>query len=191
MRDRVEFHDLELLIDELATTFEVTDILVEDRASGVQLIQEIQRKGKWSVAACQPVGDKAMRLRGQTPMMRAGFVYLPADAPWLDEYLRELTAFPNTRFADQVDSTSQFLAWVRETPSSFDSIMGFYRDSMDKDERKRQAKEEPTVRLLVPPGITQIRTLSGLDITVANDGIIAVCEDDAKPLALCGWLRVE
>ena len=143
------------------------------------------------VIACKPNNNKAERLKGTTIMMRAGFVHLPVAAVWLDEYLHELTGFPNTDFADQVDSTSQFLAWVRETTSSFDSIMEFHRDGMEKEERKRKVKDEPTVRLLAPPGMTQISTLSGRDIIVPADGIIAVCEDDAKPLALCGWLRVE
>ena len=34
-------------------------------------------------------------------------MYLPKDAAWLDEYVREITIFPGGRFDDQVDSTSQ------------------------------------------------------------------------------------
>jgi hypothetical protein len=39
-------------------------------------------------------------------------VHVPKEAPWLDDYLRELTGFPNSRHDDQVDSTTQALAWV-------------------------------------------------------------------------------
>ena len=35
------------------------------------------------------------------------------EAPWLDEYLSELLGFPATKFDDQVDSTSQFLEWIK------------------------------------------------------------------------------
>jgi phage terminase large subunit-like protein len=38
-----------------------------------------------------------------------GFVHLPRDAYWLADYLHELTVFPNGRYDDQVDSTSQAL----------------------------------------------------------------------------------
>jgi hypothetical protein len=39
-------------------------------------------------------------------------VHLPNEAPWLDDTLRELTGFPNLRYDDQVDSTTQVLQWV-------------------------------------------------------------------------------
>ena len=38
-------------------------------------------------------------------------MHLPRTAAWPDEYLIELLGFPYTRHDDQVDSTSQFLAW--------------------------------------------------------------------------------
>ena len=33
-------------------------------------------------------------------------------APWLAEYLHEMTVFPNGKHDDQVDSTAQFLDWL-------------------------------------------------------------------------------
>ncbi len=45
--------------------------------------------------------------------MEQGLVHLPQEAPWLDAYLRELTSFPNGRHDDQVDSTTQALAWLK------------------------------------------------------------------------------
>jgi predicted phage terminase large subunit-like protein len=39
-------------------------------------------------------------------------VLLPNKAPWLAEYVRELTAFPGTKFDDQVDSTTQALDYL-------------------------------------------------------------------------------
>jgi hypothetical protein len=47
---------------------------------------------------------KGAQVRGQ--------VLLPADAPWLATYLQELLGFPTARHDDQVDSTSQALAWL-------------------------------------------------------------------------------
>ena len=40
---------------------------------------------------------------------RARMPFKPKQAPWLDEYVREITGFPGTRHDDQVDSTSQAL----------------------------------------------------------------------------------
>ena len=36
-----------------------------------------------------------MRMHAQTAMIENGFVHLPERAPWLAQYLHELTTFPN------------------------------------------------------------------------------------------------
>jgi hypothetical protein len=46
-------------------------------------------------------------------MIENGFVYLPETAPWLAEYLHEITTFPKGKHDDQVDSTVQFLDWFK------------------------------------------------------------------------------
>jgi predicted phage terminase large subunit-like protein len=42
-------------------------------------------------------------------MIENGFVHLADAAPWLAQYLHELTRFPDGRYDDQVDSTAQML----------------------------------------------------------------------------------
>ena len=73
----------------------------------------------------KPEGDKIMRLHAQTATIENGFVHLPASAPWLADYLHELTVFPNGRHDDQVDSTAQFFERIvmpRSFSMSFESI---------------------------------------------------------------------
>jgi predicted phage terminase large subunit-like protein len=65
------------------------------------------------VLGIKPEGDKVMRLRAQSATIENGFVYVPKQAPWLAEYLLELTTFPKGKHDDQVDSTSQALAWIK------------------------------------------------------------------------------
>ena len=48
-------------------------------------------------------------MSAQPTPIKNGFVHIPADAHWLEEYLYEMTVFPNGKFDDQVDSTSQAL----------------------------------------------------------------------------------
>ena len=88
--------------------------MIEDRASGTQLIQDLVNERLSHVARFAPEGDKIMRLPAQTAVIENGFVLLPGDAPWLADYLAELTVFPAGRYDDQVDSTAQFLAWARK-----------------------------------------------------------------------------
>jgi predicted phage terminase large subunit-like protein len=88
-------------------------VLIEDKASGTQLIQELISEGFYGVKRYKPELDKVMRMHAQTAIIENGFVYLPKEAPWLPAYLHELATFPMGRHDDQVDSTSQFLDWFK------------------------------------------------------------------------------
>jgi hypothetical protein len=63
-----------------------------------------------------------MRLHAQTATIENGFVYLPREAPWLLDYLHELTTFPNAKYDDQADSTSQALAWIKQAAAEPEAI---------------------------------------------------------------------
>jgi hypothetical protein len=65
-------------------------ILIEDKASGTQLIQELLEEGVRPVTRYNPEHDKVMRMHAQTAVIENGFVYLPKAAHWLPEYLHEL-----------------------------------------------------------------------------------------------------
>jgi predicted phage terminase large subunit-like protein len=112
LRRRMEFPELKRALAGMAARHKADVVLIEDRASGTQLLQELQREGIPGVTGIQPQGDKRMRLWAQTATLEQGFVHLPDTAPWLDAYLAELTSFPNTRHDDQVDSTTQAMAWI-------------------------------------------------------------------------------
>ena len=88
-------------------------MLIEDKASGTQLIQDLIADGCHGVTRYQPDGEKTMRMHSRTAMIENGFVYIPEAAPWLGEYLHELTVFPKGKHDDQVDSTAQFLDWFK------------------------------------------------------------------------------
>ena len=55
-----------------------------------------------------------MRMLSASSTIENGFVHIPAQTEWLPEYLHEISAFPNGKFDDQVDSTSQALDWVKQ-----------------------------------------------------------------------------
>jgi hypothetical protein len=52
-------------------------VLIEDKASGTQLIQELVELGLHAVTRYQPQADKIMRMHAQTAMIENGFVHLP------------------------------------------------------------------------------------------------------------------
>jgi predicted phage terminase large subunit-like protein len=106
--------------------FPSSTILIEDKASGTQLIQDLREAGLSRVTGYAPDGDKAMRLHAQSAIIEGGFVSLPTEAPWLADYIRELTTLPAARHNDQVDSTSQALAWTKMRPPGW-GMMQYYQ----------------------------------------------------------------
>jgi hypothetical protein len=56
-------------------------------------------------------------------------------APWLAEYLHELTGFPKGKHDDQVDSTAQFLDWSKR-PFPRQGIYEYYRQMAQEAEQR-------------------------------------------------------
>ena len=95
-------------------------MLIEKSGLGINMVQELRvnsHPGFPKLIGIVSKGDKVNRLEAQSAKIEAGQMHIPKDAPWLDVYLNELLAFPNGRYDDQVDSTSQFLKWAGETRS--------------------------------------------------------------------------
>jgi predicted phage terminase large subunit-like protein len=114
LRKRLEYPDLKRAVCSQAQAFSAVTVLIEDKASGTQLIQELKREDLCNVRGYNSTLDKQMRLVSVTSTIENGFVYLPEKAAWLDDYLHEMILFPRGNFDDQVDSTSQALLWIRE-----------------------------------------------------------------------------
>ena len=103
----MKYPELKRAVCEQCKAFSASVVLIEDKASGTRLIQELIAYGCHGVTRYQPDCDKIMRLHAQTAMIENGFVHIPESAPWLAEYLHEMTVFPNGKHDDQVDSTAQ------------------------------------------------------------------------------------
>ena len=113
IRQRLNFPELRRRIIEVADQDRRATVLIEDKASGTQLVQDL--KGTLhNVRGYQPPAgsDKLMRLVAQTAVLENGYVHVPQWAPWLAEYARELTSFPGSKYDDQVDSTTQALDYM-------------------------------------------------------------------------------
>lgn len=114
-RKKVTFPDLKKAAINKARALHANVLLIEDQASGTQLIQMLRNEQPASVPspiARAPEGDKKTRLAGVSAMIEAGQLLLPKEAPWLADFKQELLAFPSSRYDDQVDALSQLLAWV-------------------------------------------------------------------------------
>lgn len=122
LRQRLNYPDLKRKVVDQVARYNPTHVIVEDKASGTQLIQDLKSQGVYQIKPYEapPQTDKIMRLHAQTAQFESGHVLLPRSAPWLAEYVRELTTFPGTKFDDQVDSTTQALDYLSTTGRSLE-----------------------------------------------------------------------
>ena len=88
-------------------------VLIEDKGSGISLIQDLESEGLRCIPI-KPEGDKETRMHAESARIEAGYVHLPEQAPWLEDFKTEALQFPRGRHDDQIDSLSQFLGWHRE-----------------------------------------------------------------------------
>jgi predicted phage terminase large subunit-like protein len=126
----------------------VQNILIEDRASGTQLIQDLIADGVHSVIRYEPKMDKVMRMHSVTSTFENGFVHVPAEAYWLPEYLHELAVFPNGKYDDQADSTSQALDWFKDY--STQGRYGLFEFLKKETERNMAAQRRTTIPESMP-----------------------------------------
>ncbi|WP_211306397.1 phage terminase large subunit [Parasphingopyxis lamellibrachiae] len=115
-RGKLEFPDLRRKAIELARLHGAQTLIIEDKASGQQLIQALRAEdmaGVPSPIGRTPEADKYARAAGVSSMVEAGQVFMAADAHWVADFRQELLAFPNCRHDDQVDALAQLLDWAR------------------------------------------------------------------------------
>lgn len=96
-------------------------LVVEDKGSGIPLIQDLQRAGLPIRKYNPGRPDKVMRLHAVSHIVFNGLVYIPESkqvpgefVTWAEDFLREVCSFPNSPHDEYVDCLSQGLAVFRD-----------------------------------------------------------------------------
>lgn len=87
---------------------ELREMLVEDKASGTGLIQDIASKGKIPIKGIERNVDKLTRVEDASPSIESGYVWIPEEAPWVSDYVKEFELFARDmthQHDDQIDPT--------------------------------------------------------------------------------------
>lgn len=87
-------------------------VIVEDKASGISLVQSLKADTTMPVLPIGVDRDKVARAHAVSPTIEAGNIWLPEDAPWLADFLDETADFPNVAHDDQVDALTQLLCYL-------------------------------------------------------------------------------
>lgn len=112
-REWLEYPELKRRSIEIINKYQPNAILIEDKASGQSLIQDLKKEIKLPIIPIKVSKDKITRLASVSPYFEANKILLPKEATWLIDYENELYSFPFCEHDDQVDSTSQFLQWYK------------------------------------------------------------------------------
>jgi predicted phage terminase large subunit-like protein len=128
-QDRLQYPDMkEKVLEEYETVYgdgkdarRVDLVLVEDKASGISLIQDLQRAHVFVRSYNPGKADKTQRLNIISNIIKAGRVWIPESSnrkgyvrDWAEGMVSQICSFPETTHDDFCDSMSQALRYLRD-----------------------------------------------------------------------------
>ena len=125
-KGRWDFPELKQVALEQQQYWDPETILIEAKASGMPLTQELRMMGIPVITYTPSKGnDKHVRVNSVAPLFEAGQVWAP-DHRFAEEVIEECAAFPYGDHDDLVDSTTQALLRFRQ--GAFVSLKSDYQD---------------------------------------------------------------
>lgn len=121
--ERMNYPQFELAMDGMVALWKPSVVLVEDTANGTTYIQ-----CKEGISVCPIIGFHPGQIPGSDKSKGARAIYLersaeagqielpdPSIAPWIEEWIHEITCFPAVLHDDDVDAASQLMVrWTLE-----------------------------------------------------------------------------
>jgi predicted phage terminase large subunit-like protein len=156
-RSKCEFPELKRQVGQQADAWRPSEILVEDKASGQSLIQELKTATSYPVIAVKADRDKETRASSVTGYFEAGRVLFPEGASWLSDLEDELASFPGGLHDDQVDAISQALNRMRDSGGFF-GVVEFIKDVFTG---KRKMPISVEQRIAAHPGEVRVEENKG------------------------------
>lgn len=103
-KQKVEYPELKRTVVNQFEKWKPSLVLIEDKASGQSLIQELRRDTRIAIHPYKVDRDKIARANSVTPIHEAKLCYLPENTPWVSDFIESLSAFPTAPHDDDVDA---------------------------------------------------------------------------------------
>jgi predicted phage terminase large subunit-like protein len=115
--ERLPVHELIVRVAASCKDLKVDRLLIENKASGISVAQEMRRLfgfEPWAVHLIDPKSiDKLSRLYSVQHLFAESMIYAP-DRDWAEMVIRQCSTFPKGKHDDLVDTVSQALKHMRE-----------------------------------------------------------------------------
>lgn len=116
-QERLEFHDLVEKVAKTCKALKVDKLLVENKAAGISVSQELRRLYGYEGFAVQLSDPKSMdklaRLYSVQHLFADGMVYAP-DKEWAEMVITQVGQFPKGKHDDLVDTVSMSIRHLRD-----------------------------------------------------------------------------
>ncbi len=113
-RQKLTYPELKSAAISLANRYKPKFILIEDKASGQQLLQDLKFESFNNTLGFKPKLDKITRFAACVQMFQSGQALIPQKSSFNNILIKELTNFPNSKHDDIIDSVSQFLNYIKQ-----------------------------------------------------------------------------
>ena len=135
IKERFDFPELKREAMRLYEHWEPDTVIIETKASGIPLTQELRRLGiPINTYSPNRGQDKIARLNSVSPIFQDGKIWVP-DNRWAEELMEEVTDFPNGEHDDLVDATT--LALMRFRAGGFLQLKSDFSDEEEYYPRVR------------------------------------------------------
>jgi predicted phage terminase large subunit-like protein len=116
-QERLELHDLVMRVQKSCKEMKVDRLLIEDKAAGHSVAQELRRLFGYDGFAVQLVNpgalDKVARVYAVQHLFAEGMIFAP-NRQWAEMTIGQTTTFPRGKHDDLVDTVSQALTHLRQ-----------------------------------------------------------------------------
>jgi len=125
VKERMEYPDLKRAIQMHQDASPADVVLVEDKSSGQQIIQDLRRNSRLPVVAFDAGGkDKILRASLASPKVEAGKVFLPEATPWVADFVETMAAFPDVEHDDVVDAFTSGIIYLTGSTGRVSVVVG-------------------------------------------------------------------